>query len=366
MEQSTLHKLAITFSVVSMALTLVVAELGLRAWGGLGRVIHEPRPDRAWLYGMRPGAERTLRISGDTVYRINEDGFRDRVYVRPKPEGVFRVLVLGDSVAFGFGVEERESFPKRMEEQLAEALAGPTALRVEVLNLGVSGYNPYTELAQLEDVGPSYAPDLVLVQFSINDLNDPTLHFDVQTRLHLGTIPDAAYPDPAARRAPAEPPGPVLRACRRFRVCALLDDVALALMAKKPEPAENRAAAVPIEGDAGPEWPWLENLYGRMSKVSEAMGARFAVLAFPYQRQLRGVGPHPVAQRLVAMGKRRGWLTVNPLKRFRASHRAKVKLFRDWWHPTAVGHRVAARETVSALACADLLSEAARKLCRPR
>ena len=42
-----------------------------------------------------------------------------------------------------------------------------------------------------------------------------------------------------------------------------------------------------------------------------------------------------------------------------------MKLFNDWWHPTPSGHLVAARATVSGLACADLLPEAARKLCRP-
>ena len=103
-------------------------------------------------------------------------------------------------VAFGYGVEMQQTFPKRMEAQLearrsTARTAGAT--HIEVLNLGVSGYNPYTEAALLADVGPSYQPDLVLVQFCINDLNDPTLHFNVQARLHMGTIPDAAYPEPS-------------------------------------------------------------------------------------------------------------------------------------------------------------------------
>jgi lysophospholipase L1-like esterase len=267
-------------------------------------------------------------------------------------------------VAFGHRVEQRDTFPKQMEEQLASTPAGPSGQRIEVLNLGVSGYNAYTELALLEDVGPRYQPDLVLVQFCINDLNDPTLHFDVQTRLHLGTIPDGAYPDPAARRGAVKRPGVLLRSCRRSRVCALMDDALLALAARTPSEEENRAAAVPVGADAGPEWLWLEDIYLRMAEVSEEMGAEFAVLAFPYPAQLKGSGPHPVARRLSELGERHGWHTVDPLEHFRAAHRMQVELFHDWWHPTAAGHRLAAQVTVSSLACAGLLGQTDRSLCR--
>ncbi|MEE9608203.1 MAG: GDSL-type esterase/lipase family protein, partial [Myxococcota bacterium] len=169
-------------------LGLAVAELALRAAAPLFPVselrgLHEARPDRPWLYGLRPGASGQLEErTGDVRYRINQDGFRGRGYARPKPPGVFRVLVVGDSIAFGYGVEQSEAFPQVLEERLSEA--APEA-RVEVLNLGTGGYNPYTEAALLRDVGVSYEPDLVLVQFAINDLNDPTLHFDAQSRLHL-------------------------------------------------------------------------------------------------------------------------------------------------------------------------------------
>jgi hypothetical protein len=358
----------IALALASIALCLLLAEGLLRVLMAETRAndrrgLHEARPDRPWLYGLRPGAVGTLDVSGEILYRINSDGFRDGEYARPKPEGVFRILVLGDSVAFGYGVDQRQSFPKQMEEQLATALAAAKGERIEVLNLGVSGYNPYTQLALLEDVGPAYQPDLVLVQFCINDLNDPTLHFDVQTRLHLGAIPDAAYPDPRARRAAASAPGALLRACRRSRVCSLLDDALLALRAEEPGEVENRAAAVPVEGEAGPEWRWLEQLYLRMAGASEEMAADFAVLAFPYPAQLEGAGGHVVSSRLVELGQRHGWHTVDPLESFRAAHQMRVKLFLDWWHPTPAGHRLASEETLESLACAGRLPEGARSLC---
>src|SRR5205823_3569057 len=78
------------------------------------------------------------------------------------------------------------------------------------------GYNPYTEAQLFADVGVGYRPDLVLVEFCINDLNDPTLHFDASTMASLGALPEAAFPDPGGRRPAA---GPAARLCRRLRTC---------------------------------------------------------------------------------------------------------------------------------------------------
>jgi hypothetical protein len=351
--------LRIALVVISAALTFLVCEIGLRV-ADIGsrasdrRGFHEARPDRSWLYGMRPGVEGTLPVSGDVRYSINADGFRDSPYLRPKPQNTFRVIVLGDSVAFGYGVEQATTFAKAMERELAYSTGEK---QVEVLNLGVSGYNPYTELELLKDVGLAYEPDLVLVQFCINDLNDPTLHFDVQTRLRLASIPDAAFPDPSARRSRLDEPGTAYLWCRKSRVCSLLDDLLLSVAAEGPDEAANRAAAIPVEGDEGPEWGWLEDLYVEMARVSRAAGAEFAVLAFPYPAQVDASGDPPVRRRLVALGERKGWHTVDPLERFRAASRGGRVLFLDWWHPTAAGHRLAAREAVRQLSRAGLLPE---------
>ncbi len=356
--------------LVSVVFSLTLGELLLRSLGPTTqatdrRGLHQPRPDRPWLYGLLPGAEGTLEVSGDVVYRVNADGFRDYLYARPKPKGVFRIIVLGDSVAFGYGVDIQDTFSKQMESQLRAVARDNIGPEIEVLNLGISGYNPYTEAALLRDIGVQYEPDLVIVQFCINDLNDPTLHFDVQTRLHLGAIPDAAYPDPSLRRASLSPPGPLLRLCRRSHVCSLLDRLLLASTAVEPTQAQQEAAAVPRATGTGKEWGWLADLYAEMAEVSEQIGARFAVLAFPFPSQLEGRGEHPVQQRLLELGKRGGWLTIDPLAAFQSRSSDTTELFIDWWHPTAAGHGVAARESLRELACAGLLPAETIALCPP-
>ncbi len=360
----------LSLSLLGAFVGLAVGELALRSLAPSSLVmdlrgLHEVRPDRPWLYGLRPGADGVIHETGSVRYRINADGFRDRRYVRPKPSGTFRVIVLGDSISFGYGVDEVDAFPQRIEAQLARLAAEP---RIEVVNLGVGGYNPYNELELLRDVGPTYQPDLVLVQFCINDLNDPTLHFDRQSRIHLGTVPDAAYPNPSVRLGEAQVPSAWLRSCRRSQLCSRLDDWLLARTAREPRDEEKRAAVVPVTTGGGPEWSWLDQRYGEMAGAAAAMGARFALVAFPYPQQLDGDDPHPVQERLLAMGERQGWPTLDPLPAFRraARERPDEALFLDWWHPTPLGHRLAAGEVVSELACAGLLPPEADEFCLGR
>jgi lysophospholipase L1-like esterase len=344
----------LALALASLALALSVAELGLRLFPrtrpsqGL-RGLHQVRPDRPWLFGLRPGAEGRLEISGDVLYRVNEDGFRDRLYTRSKPMGTFRVLVLGDSLTFGYGVAEEETYPKVMESELGGG--------VEFLNFGVNGYNPYTEAALFDDVGVGYDPDLVLAQFCINDLNDPTLHFDAQTLLHLGAIPDAAYPDPAARRTRLSPrQTSALRLCRRLRLCSRIDDALLRRRAPATQGERLKSLVSRGEFPPGPERPWLRAQYEKIARRAASIGAEFAVLAFPQRGQVGGEVSGLLQAQVVALGSEGGWATVDLLPALRsATARGSEPLFLDAWHLSAAGHRVVASAVISELERRGLL-----------
>lgn len=350
--------------IFGLAIGAAFLELGLRAVGPAQVSeqfdLHVLRPDRTWLYGMRPGAAGRFHESGDVHYRVNADGFRDREYAQAKPDGVFRIIILGDSVAFGWGVDQADTFTERLEAKLSQQLPEP---KIEVLNLGISGYNPYTQARLLEDVGVRYQPDLVIVQFCINDLNDPTLHFGVQTRQHLGAIPDAAYPDPSKRRDPLAKPGWLIRTCRKLELCTRLDEFWLGVRAVEPDDEARRAAAVPVDGKASIEWTWLETHYADMANIATNVGSDFAVLAFPYSGQLGGHDGHPVQRRMMKLAAGRSWLLIDPLPAFEQSGAKQDGLFLDWWHPTPLGHRIASDVMLSSLACSGLLPPAASRLC---
>ena len=105
-------------------------------------------------------------------------GRRDREYSKTKPQGVLRVIGIGDSYSYGFGVPREKVFLKVAEEELNRRAARP----VEVINFGVPGYNTAMEAAVLEEVTPEWHPDLVVIQFCRNDLNLPNF---IQTRTNV-------------------------------------------------------------------------------------------------------------------------------------------------------------------------------------
>jgi hypothetical protein len=102
--------------------------------------------------------------------RINQLGFRDmREYAVTKAPQTFRIIVLGDSVTFGHGAIYHATYPYLLEQRLRQ---WRPETDWQVWNLGVPGYNTSQELAYLERVGPTFQPDLVVVGFFENDLQD--------------------------------------------------------------------------------------------------------------------------------------------------------------------------------------------------
>jgi len=320
------------------------------------RGLHRATPEHPWLYELEPDTER--RTPSGVRYATNHEGFRDRAWPRVKPADAFRIAVIGDSVTFGYGVALEQTFAKRLEERLRSDAAGPP---FEVMNLGVSGYNPYTEAELLDGVVLGFAPDLVLVQFCVNDLNDPTQHFDASTMLALGAIPDAAFPDPARRatiRATVVP-APIHALCTASRLCSAVAEA----LAPAPAHDEMVAALAPREDPSAAELAWLEGLYGRMVRAARARGAALAVVVFPYETQLQPGGRDALQEKLRALGERAGVVVIDLLPAFRraAADPGEEPLFLDMWHPSARGHAVAAEEIARALACARLVPDGAAR-----
>jgi lysophospholipase L1-like esterase len=78
----------------------------------------------------------------------------------------FRVLCLGDSVTFGWGVRYEEAYPTVLADLLRQALPGR---EVSVLNASCSGYTAHQGLEMLRRRGLKYRPDVVTIWFGWND-----------------------------------------------------------------------------------------------------------------------------------------------------------------------------------------------------
>jgi Flp pilus assembly protein TadD/lysophospholipase L1-like esterase len=100
-----------------------------------------------------------------TYERTNSHGQRDRERTLKKPDGVRRVLLLGDSVVEGYGLSESETISRQLEDLYAD---GST----EVLNFGVSAYCTRAEIELLEVKGLRFNPDVVVLVFVENDFDN--------------------------------------------------------------------------------------------------------------------------------------------------------------------------------------------------
>ena len=92
----------------------------------------------------------------------------DYEYTLEKPKGKFRILVLGDSMTVGQGIENVENtYPKKLEYYLNEKLKLP---QFEIINTARPGWNTDTQLYDLFINGFKFQPDMVFLGYSPNDI----------------------------------------------------------------------------------------------------------------------------------------------------------------------------------------------------
>jgi hypothetical protein len=98
--------------------------------------------------------------------KINSKGLRDYEYSYEKAANCFRILVLGDSITFGWGVPLELTYSKLLEKELNVYYP---QLKVEVINAGVGNYQMRDEVCFLETEGLRYNPDIIIMGFFIDD-----------------------------------------------------------------------------------------------------------------------------------------------------------------------------------------------------
>lgn len=173
--------------LIAIAAVLVVLEIALqvvyyvRVGSPLFAKFAQPlyAPNASCVYRLRPNVTLEHRTQ-EFAYTIhtNAQGFRTSdpsvVFEVPKPEDVYRVLLLGPSFAFGWGVEFEQGIGSVIEREMNSRGMGQ-GKRVELINAGVPALPPASQLAWFKAEGHVYDPDLV-VQIAYGSLAiDPSL-----------------------------------------------------------------------------------------------------------------------------------------------------------------------------------------------
>jgi lysophospholipase L1-like esterase len=81
----------------------------------------------------------------------------------PKSQDVFRILVMGDSLTYGYGIEEQYTYAHQLQELLQDTY------NVEILNLGDSGNQSEDVLRAIQRFLPGIQPDLIIYGVCLND-----------------------------------------------------------------------------------------------------------------------------------------------------------------------------------------------------
>jgi len=178
------------FGSLLIVLALAGAEAGMRFLAARGRpeMTATHTSDPVLHHRLRPSI--SARVRG-VEFRTNSLGLHDREYPAQKPPGVFRILLLGDSMTEGGGLVLEATVAKQ-----AEAILNARGCRspFEVVNGGVASYSPILQYLYLGVLGPTLEPDLVVLNFDMTDVHDDFIRTAV-AQLGPDGLPVAVRPD---------------------------------------------------------------------------------------------------------------------------------------------------------------------------
>jgi lysophospholipase L1-like esterase len=343
----------------SLVVCLLVIEGGLRLFW-TGYYLKNPggyaRPSATLGWENKPSVTVDYgEPEFSTLVRHNAFGFRSPEIPLEKPDGVCRVLVLGDSFTYGVGVENEETFVARIEE------LDP---RLQVINAGVNGYGTAQELLTLTEKGLEFEPDLVIVAFFWNDVANSYKRQVARFRLEDGAL---IYPEPAPVDVSAGPRKIRRRYLRHSYAYRFLSDGLKTIRRNMKV-----ALGIPIEdGDLlrpeeeEPAWELEYALLREIDRVSAENGAKTLLLLVPeqvqVQRDARVSGlraeDYEVQDRLVAFGREAGIPVLDPRPTLVAAYEKDgVPLYYRWdRHFRANGHRLVAAAILDEIRRLDLI-----------
>ncbi len=160
--------------------------------------------NEAILYVNKPNTSIDFQYDGNprgyfrnnnlVSHQTNNFGFRGREFALQKEPETYRTAILGDSFTFGEGVYFEDTY----SEKLAQILQNESFFKnrqIEVLNLGVGGYNTTQEAALLDEFVSQLKPDLVILGLTLND---------AEPYLFTPQGPDGLLRRPREKEAPEE------------------------------------------------------------------------------------------------------------------------------------------------------------------
>ncbi len=145
---------------------LLIGELVLRKFFPTNDIVFSRTPPLSFKLSDNKNIGYELRPN---IMDNNSDGLRDREYEITKKPNVTRIIIIGDSIAYGAGVLREETYSTELEQILNKESKNNKTY--EVLNLGVPGYGTVQIYNHFMYKGLKYDPDIVIYGYCFNDYN---------------------------------------------------------------------------------------------------------------------------------------------------------------------------------------------------
>ncbi|MBX6316264.1 MAG: SGNH/GDSL hydrolase family protein [Isosphaeraceae bacterium] len=274
-------------------------------------------------FELRPNLD--LNLYG-RPFTTNAYGMRDRPYSQAKPDGIFRIALLGSSIDMGWGVGTDETYENLLEDWLnAHAARRGLARRFEVLNFAVAAYGPLQRLEAFRRKAEAFEPDLVLYSTTMLDMRLLELHL---CRLLRGRI---AIPDDWLRRAIAE---------AHFSPTELALDDQGELKAKDVVKAKLRRQL----------WGMADDALGTLTAACRARGLPLLCLIIPRVGKVDAPEARaPIVARFEAIAARHAVPLIDLSAVFDDRDPAELEIAPWDDHPNALGHKLLFRALAHAL-----------------
>jgi lysophospholipase L1-like esterase len=297
----------------------------------------------------------------DGLATINSLGLRGDEPIQPKPAGVVRVLVMGDSIAFGWGVNDDETFCYLLQEALNR---GTSQLTYEVINGAVSGYTTRQQSNLLQRLAPQLRPDMVLIAFYWNDLlmggsrqaqgrtrREASTRFSENEpipREQLHMTGDGRWWERLARRSRA-----AFVAGRGLKRLGNFGEWSASYTSLETDLLQGRQT-----DDVDERWERFDRQMKEISALAQELRFDTGVVVLPSRQQVSEDFPMAQIQSKVReIADNLSMFVIDPLPNFRARRDEVESLFipYDRHHPTALGHRLIADAILAELVSDDRL-----------
>jgi len=291
--------------------------------------------------------------TADKPFQINSIGMRGPERPTTRRPDVRRILILGDSIAFGYGVAYENSFAKRLEDLLN---GSEHTGSYEVLDSGVPSINTAQEVTYFRENGIELAPDVVILAVCWNDISEKS---GVTINRQGFLVQPGATPSRFDRWT--ETPGgyEVRNVLKRSRLLYFVLDRLRSLRerfghSELPQMAAMQTAVLtgrPHRAvDAG--WADIDRQLGILSALCASHGIKLLVSILPMPQLLSGRYPNAqYPDRVLHMCEKHGirCLDLHPVFKRQFTGHTSLFIPYDGDHPNERGHLLIAQSLYSTL-----------------